>query len=35
VALEMKAAGFVDTGVDLKNPDFAAMASDGHSRRTR
>ena len=27
VALEMKAAGFVDTGVDLKNPDFAAMAT--------
>ena len=26
VALEMKAAGFVDTNVDLKNPDFAAMA---------
>ncbi|WP_024514462.1 ubiquinone-dependent pyruvate dehydrogenase [Bradyrhizobium sp. Tv2a-2] len=26
VALEMKAAGFVDTGVDLANPDFAAMA---------
>ena len=26
VALEMKAAGFVDFGVDLKNPDFAAMA---------
>ena len=26
VALEMKAAGFVDVGVDLKNPDFAAMA---------
>ena len=26
VALEMKAAGFVDTQVDLKNPDFAAMA---------
>ena len=26
VALEMKAAGFVETGVDLKNPDFAAMA---------
>ena len=26
VALEMKAAGFLDTGVDLKNPDFAAMA---------
>jgi pyruvate dehydrogenase (quinone) len=26
VSLEMKAAGFLDTGVDLKNPDFAAMA---------
>jgi pyruvate dehydrogenase (quinone) len=26
VALEMKAAGFVETGVELKNPDFAAMA---------
>ena len=26
VALEMKAAGFVETGVDLQNPDFAAMA---------
>jgi pyruvate dehydrogenase (quinone) len=26
VALEMKAAGFVDFGTDLKNPDFAAMA---------
>ena len=26
VALEMKAAGFVDVGVDLQNPDFAAMA---------
>ena len=26
VALEMKAAGFVYTGVDLQNPDFAAMA---------
>ena len=26
VALEMKAAGFLDTGVDLENPDFAAMA---------
>jgi pyruvate dehydrogenase (quinone) len=26
VALEMKAAGFVDTAVDLENPDFAAMA---------
>ena len=26
VALEMKAAGYVDTNVDLENPDFAAMA---------
>ena len=26
VALEMKAAGFLDVGVELKNPDFAAMA---------
>jgi pyruvate dehydrogenase (quinone) len=26
VALEMKAAGLMDTNVDLKNPDFAAMA---------
>jgi pyruvate dehydrogenase (quinone) len=26
VALEMKAAGFVEIGTDLKNPDFAAMA---------
>ncbi len=26
VALEMKAAGFVDTNVELQNPDFAAMA---------
>jgi len=26
VALEMKAAGYVETGTDLKNPDFAAMA---------
>ena len=26
VAIEMKAAGFVDANVDLKNPDFAAMA---------
>ncbi|CAD6534264.1 Pyruvate dehydrogenase [ubiquinone] [Paraburkholderia hiiakae] len=26
VALEMKAAGFLETGVDLENPDFAAMA---------
>ncbi|QIB32270.1 ubiquinone-dependent pyruvate dehydrogenase [Ancylobacter pratisalsi] len=26
VALEMKAAGFVGLGTDLKNPDFAAMA---------
>jgi pyruvate dehydrogenase (quinone) len=27
VALEMKAAGFVEAGVDLQNPDFAAMAT--------
>ncbi len=26
VSLEMKAAGFVDVGTDLENPDFAAMA---------
>ncbi|MCW6510309.1 ubiquinone-dependent pyruvate dehydrogenase [Lichenifustis flavocetrariae] len=26
VALEMKASGYVETGVDLQNPDFAAMA---------
>jgi len=26
VALEMKAAGFVEFGTDLKNPDFATMA---------
>src|SRR5262249_33283915 len=26
VELEMKAGGFLDTGTDLKNPDFAAMA---------
>jgi pyruvate dehydrogenase (quinone) len=26
VALEMKTGGFLDTNVDLKNPDFAAMA---------
>jgi pyruvate dehydrogenase (quinone) len=26
VELEMKAAGFLDTGVDLKNPNFATMA---------
>jgi pyruvate dehydrogenase (quinone) len=26
VALEMKAAGFMNTGVDLENPDFASMA---------
>jgi pyruvate dehydrogenase (quinone) len=26
VALEMKAAGFVEFGTDLKNPDFAAVA---------
>src|ERR1700679_3473619 len=35
VALEMKAAGFVDTNVALKNPDFAAMANAMgiHARR--
>ncbi|MGJ4945907.1 ubiquinone-dependent pyruvate dehydrogenase [Bradyrhizobium sp. HKCCYLS1011] len=27
VALEMKAAGFVENGTDLENPDFAAMAN--------
>ncbi|KRE05950.1 pyruvate dehydrogenase [Bosea sp. Root381] len=27
VALEMKAAGFVELGTNLQNPDFAAMAS--------
>jgi pyruvate dehydrogenase (quinone) len=27
VEMEMKAAGFLDTGVELVNPDFAAMAS--------
>jgi pyruvate dehydrogenase (quinone) len=26
VEMEMKASGFLDTGVELKNPDFAAMA---------
>jgi pyruvate dehydrogenase (quinone) len=26
VAMEMKAAGYLDTGTDLKNPNFAAMA---------
>jgi pyruvate dehydrogenase (quinone) len=26
VAMEMKAAGYLDTNTDLKNPDFAAMA---------
>ncbi|WGF87457.1 ubiquinone-dependent pyruvate dehydrogenase [Marinivivus vitaminiproducens] len=26
VAMEMKAAGFLDTGTDLENPDFGAMA---------
>jgi pyruvate dehydrogenase (quinone) len=26
VEIEMKAAGFLDTGVDLKNPNFASMA---------
>ena len=35
VALEMKAAGFVETGVSLDNPDFAAMATAMglHARR--
>lgn len=27
VAMEMKAGGFLDTGTDLANPDFAAMAT--------
>jgi pyruvate dehydrogenase (quinone) len=27
VAMEMKAAGFLDTSTDLRNPDFAAMAN--------
>lgn len=27
VEMEMKASGFLDVGVDLKNPNFAAMAS--------
>lgn len=27
VEMEMKAAGFLDTGCDLKNPNFAAMAT--------
>ena len=26
VAMEMKAAGYLDTGTDLENPNFAAMA---------
>jgi pyruvate dehydrogenase (quinone) len=26
VAMEMKASGFLETGTDLKNPDFAAVA---------
>jgi pyruvate dehydrogenase (quinone) len=35
VALEMKASGFLETGTDLKNPDFAAMAQaiGMHARR--
>ena len=35
VALEMKAAGFVEKGVDLDNPNFAAMAQAMgiHARR--
>src|SRR5690625_7925695 len=31
VALEMKAAGFVNTGVDLENPDFSQVARSGGS----
>lgn len=27
VAMEMKAAGYIDTGTDLENPNFAAMAN--------
>ena len=27
VAMEMKAGGYLDTGTDLENPDFAAMAN--------
>lgn len=27
VAMEMKAGGYLDTGTDLQNPDFAAMAN--------
>ncbi len=27
VAMEMKAAGYLDTGTDLHNPDFAAMSN--------
>ncbi len=27
VAMEMKAGGYLDTGTDLRNPDFAAMAN--------
>ena len=27
VAMEMKAAGYLDTGTNLENPDFAAMAN--------
>lgn len=27
VAMEMKAAGYLDTGTDLSNPDFAAMSN--------
>ena len=35
VALEMKASGFLETGTDLQNPDFAAMARTVgiHARR--
>ncbi|MEE7548405.1 ubiquinone-dependent pyruvate dehydrogenase, partial [Xanthomonas sp. Kuri4-1] len=27
VAMEMKSAGYLDTGTDLSNPDFAAMSN--------
>jgi pyruvate dehydrogenase (quinone) len=32
VELEMKASGFLDFGVELKNPDFAALSSIRQSR---
>ena len=30
VELEMKAAGFLESGTELVNPNFAMVASDGH-----